>query len=45
MELLGDSGCVDSCFGLFGDNVSVTAKWVHGLSQAYHRVGNQYGRT
>jgi hypothetical protein len=26
MELLGDMGHVESCFGLFGDNVSVGAR-------------------
>jgi hypothetical protein len=29
MELLGDMGHVESCFGLFGDSVSVGAGWVH----------------
>jgi hypothetical protein len=38
MELLGDLGCVESFFGLFGDNVNVGARWVHSLSQTYHRV-------
>jgi hypothetical protein len=32
MELLGDMGHVESCFGPFGD-VSVGAKYVHGLRQ------------
>jgi hypothetical protein len=45
MELLGDLGCVESHFGPFGDNVSVSARWVHGLSQTYHRLGNHFGRT
>jgi hypothetical protein len=31
MKLLGDVGHVESCFGLFGDNVSVGARWLHGL--------------
>jgi hypothetical protein len=31
MELLGDLGHVESHFGLFGDNVSVHARKVHGL--------------
>jgi hypothetical protein len=26
MELLGDVGLVEPCFGLFGDSVSVSAK-------------------
>ena len=33
MELLGDTGHVESCFGLFGDGVSVGARHVHGLRQ------------
>ena len=33
MELLGDVGHVESCFGLFGDGVSVSARQVHGLHQ------------
>ena len=31
MELLGDVGHVESHFIPFGDNVSVGARWVHGL--------------
>jgi hypothetical protein len=31
MELLGDMGHVESRFFLFGDSVSVSARWVHGL--------------
>ena len=45
MELLGDVGHVESCFGLFGDSVSVGARLVYGLRQTYHRVGNLIGRT
>jgi hypothetical protein len=33
MELLGDVGLVECCFGPFGDSVSVDARWVHGLRQ------------
>jgi hypothetical protein len=33
MELLGDIGHVESCFGPFGDSVSVGARQVHGLRQ------------
>jgi hypothetical protein len=36
MELLGDVGHVESCFGLFGDSVSFGARLVHGLRQTYH---------
>jgi hypothetical protein len=45
MELLGDLGCVESRFGLFGDSVSFGVRWVHGTRQTYHRLGNQFGRT
>ena len=34
MELLGDTGHVESCFGSFGDGVSVGAGLVHGLRQS-----------
>jgi hypothetical protein len=40
MELLGDMGHVKSCFGPFGDNVSVSARQVHGLRQTYHSLWN-----
>jgi hypothetical protein len=31
--------------GPFHDGVSVRARWVHGLRQTYHRVGNHFGCT
>jgi hypothetical protein len=31
MELLGDVGHVESCFGSFGDGVTLDARQVHGL--------------
>jgi hypothetical protein len=45
MELLGDMGHVESRFGLFGDGVSVSARYVHGLCQTYHRLRNPFGCT
>jgi hypothetical protein len=45
MELLGDVGHVESCFGPFQDSVSVGARKVHGLRQTYHRLRNHLGRT
>jgi hypothetical protein len=45
MELLGDMGPRESCFGLFGDGVSVGARLVHGLRQMYHSVRNHFGCT
>jgi hypothetical protein len=31
MELVSDVGHVESRYSLFGDSVSVSARWVHGL--------------
>ena len=45
MELLGDMGHVESCFGPFGDRTSIGARLVHGLHQLYHRVRNHFGRS
>jgi hypothetical protein len=45
MVLLGDVGLVESRFGLFGDSISVVARWVHGLHQTYQRLRNCFGRT
>jgi hypothetical protein len=45
MELLGDVGHVESRFSLFGDSVRVSATWVHGLHQTYHRLKNRFGCT
>ena len=33
MEILGDMGLVESCFGPFGDSVSVGARKMHFLRQ------------
>jgi hypothetical protein len=45
VELLGDLGHVESCFGPFGDVVSVGARQVYGLRRKYHRLENRFGRT
>ena len=45
MELLDDEAQVESCFGLFGDSVSISARQVHGLCQMYHRLKNRFGHT
>jgi hypothetical protein len=42
MVLLGDEGHVESCFGLFGDGVGISARKMHGLHQTYHRVRNHF---
>jgi hypothetical protein len=44
MELLGDVGHVEFCFGLFGDGVSVSVRQVHGLRQTYHWLRNYFGQ-
>ena len=38
MELLGDEAQVESRFGPFGYSVSISARYVHGLCQTYHRL-------
>ena len=43
MELLGDVGLVESCFGPFGDRVSVGARYVHGLCHTYHWLIDHFG--
>jgi hypothetical protein len=40
MELLGDLGHVESCFGLFEDSANLDARLVHDLHQTYHRLKN-----
>jgi hypothetical protein len=45
VELLGDVGHVESRFRLFGDSVSIGARWVHCLRQMYHRLRNPFGHT
>ena len=42
MELLGDTGHVESRFGPLGDGVSVGARQVHGLRQTYHRLRKSF---
>jgi hypothetical protein len=45
MELLADVGYLESCFGLFGDSVSFSARQVHGFHQTYYRLRNHFVRT
>ena len=42
MELLGDVGHVESCFGLIGNSVSVGATMVHSLHRTYHRLRKSF---
>ena len=42
MELLGDTGHVESPFGPFIDSLSVDARFVHGLRQTYHRLRKSF---
>jgi hypothetical protein len=45
MELLGNMGQVEAHLGPFGDCVNLGVRYVHGLRQTYHRLGNQFGHT
>jgi hypothetical protein len=45
MEVLGDVGQVESCFGPIGDGVSIGAREVHGLRGTFHWLRNCFGRT
>ena len=38
MVLLGDEAQVESHFGPFGNIVSISARYVNGLCQTYHRL-------
>jgi hypothetical protein len=40
--LLGDVGQVEFRFGLVGDSVSLSARWVHGLRRMYHWHGKSF---
>jgi hypothetical protein len=43
MELLGDVDHVEPRFSLFGDGVSVSARYVYYLRQTFHRLRNCFG--
>jgi hypothetical protein len=43
IEVLGDVGHMESCFGPFGDSVSVHARLVHSLRQTGPRLRNLFG--
>jgi hypothetical protein len=45
MELHGDVGHVESCFGPFGDSVGVGARKVQDWHQTYNRLRNHFGCT
>jgi hypothetical protein len=45
MELLGNMGEVEAHFSPFGDYVNLGARYMHGLHQTYHRLGNEFGHT
>jgi hypothetical protein len=40
-----DVGHAESCFGLFRDSVSISARHVHSLCQVYHRLRNHFRHT
>jgi hypothetical protein len=43
--LVSDMGRVESRFNSFGDNISFSARQVHGLHRTYLRHRNHFGRT
>jgi hypothetical protein len=45
MKLLSNVGHVESCFGLIGVGVSISASEVQGLRQTYHRLSSHFGCT
>jgi hypothetical protein len=45
MELLGDIGQVEACFGPFGDSVNLGARKVYSLRRMYHEHGNLFRHT
>ena len=45
MELLDDVCHMESRFGLFGDNVSFGARYVHNLRLMHRSLRNHFGRT
>jgi hypothetical protein len=45
MVLLGDDAQVEARYGPIGDGAKPDARYVHGLSQTYHRLRNHFGHT
>jgi hypothetical protein len=45
MILLDDEARVEACLSLSGDSANFDARWVCGLCQTYHRLGNGLERT
>jgi hypothetical protein len=45
MDLLCDFAHVESHFNPLGDSGSVSASYVHGLRETYHRHKNHFGLT
>jgi hypothetical protein len=45
MELLGDLGQIEACFGSFGDSANLDARHGHGLRQKCNRLRNYFGHT
>jgi hypothetical protein len=44
MTLLGDVDQVEACFSMFGDNVTLDARYMHSLRRKDHMLQNQFGR-
>jgi hypothetical protein len=45
MVLLGEEAQMEACFGPFGDSVSFSVRYMHGLRQTYRRLRNRFGHT
>jgi hypothetical protein len=45
IEYLGELGHVEYHFGPFGEILTIGARLVHGLRQAYHSLQNRFGHT
>jgi hypothetical protein len=45
MVLLADEPQMEAHFDPFGDSVSFSTRYVHTLSQMYHRLINPFGHT
>jgi hypothetical protein len=45
MTLLGWEAQVEAHFNPFGDSGNLDVRYVHGLGQIYHGLGNRFGHT
>jgi hypothetical protein len=45
IDLLGDVGQMEACFGLFEDSINLDTKLVHSLRRTWNRLRNHFGHT